>query len=343
VRDHAQGTAYAAVPVADVEEVMRVLPTAARIACALLGAFAAAAWCAQPYPSKPVRLIVPFSPGSGSDTIGRILARGLSHSSGQQVQVDNRAGAAGNIGAELAAKAPADGYSILLVNMAHAANVLLYKNLNYDLRRDFAPVTQVATSPSVLVVHPSLPARSLPEFVKLARGRPGDIAYCSGGIGTPTFLAGELFKHHTGVNLLHVPYRSGGEAISAVLTAEVMVYFAPVATALPNVRKGKLRPLAVTSSKRVPVLPDYPTVAEFGYPGYHAGNWYGLAVPVRAQAETVASIRGATLNALSMPQTRKALIDLGYVLIGDEPDEFAAHIQSEIDKLARIIGEIRAQ
>jgi tripartite-type tricarboxylate transporter receptor subunit TctC len=317
--------------------------TAARIAGALLGVFAAAGFCAQPYPNKPVRLIVSVSPGSGSDTIGRILARGLTHSFGQQVLVDNRAGATGNIGAELAAKAPADGYSVLLVNMAHAANVLLYKNLNYDLRRDFAPVTQVASSPSVLVVHPSLPARSLTELVKLARGRPGDIAYCSGGIGTPTFLAGELFKAHTGVNLLHVPYRSGGEAITAVLAGEVSVYFAPMATALPNIRQGRLRPLAVTSRKRVPVLPDYPTVAELGYPGYHAGNWYGLAVPARTQTEIVASIRGATLNALRMPETAKALTDLGYVPIGDDPDEFAAHIQSEIDKLGRIIKEIRAQ
>jgi tripartite-type tricarboxylate transporter receptor subunit TctC len=322
---------------------MSRLRCAARLVCALIAATGVSGPAAQSYPTKTVRLVVPFSPGSGSDTIARILARGLTQSFGQQVVVDNRAGAAGNIGAEMAAKAPPDGYSILLVNMAHAANVLLYRNLTYDLRRDFAPVTQVASSPSVLVVHPSLPARSVTEFVKLARGRPGDIAYCSGGIGTPTFLAGELFKHHAGVKLLHIPYRSGGEAITAVLSGEVSVYFAPMATALPNIRQGKLRPLAVTSSKRVAVLPDYPTVAEFGYPGYHAGNWYGLAVPAKTPTEIIASIRGATLNALNLPETAKALTDLGYVLIGDEPDEFAAHIQAEIAKLARVLKELRAQ
>ena len=309
----------------------------------LVGLAAAAALPAQPYPARSVRLVVPFSPGSGSDSIGRILARGLTHAFGQQVVVDNRAGAAGNIGAELAARAPPDGYTVLLVNMGHAANVLLYKNLNYDLRRDFAPVTQVVSSPAVVVVHPSVLAKSLPELVELARGRPGDIAYCSEGIGTPGFLAGELFKHHARVKMLHVPYRSGGEAITAVMTGEVSVYFAPMASALPNIRQGKLRPLAVTSPKRLAALPEYPTVAEFGYPGYHSGNWYGLAVPAKTQTEIIASIRGAMLNALRMPETTKALGDLGYVPIGDEPEEFAAHIQSEIDKLARILKEMRAQ
>ena len=322
---------------------MSGLRCAGWVVCALIATLAVTAPVAQPYPTKPVRLIVSFSPGSGSDTIGRILARGLTQSFSQQVNVDNRAGAAGNIGAEMVAKAPADGYSILLVNMAHAANALMYKNLGYDLRRDFAPVTQVASSPSVVVVHPSVAAKSLPELVQLARARPGDITYCSGGIGTPTFLAAELFKRQAGVNLLHIPYRSGGEAISAVLVGEVSVYFAPMSTALPNIRHGKLRPLAVTSSKRLQLLSEYPTVAELGYPGYQAGNWYGLAVPARTPTEIIASIRGATLNALSMPETRKALTDLGYVLIADEPDEFAAHIQAETDKLARIIKQIQMQ
>jgi tripartite-type tricarboxylate transporter receptor subunit TctC len=290
-----------------------------------------------------VRLIVSFSPGSGSDTIGRILARGLTAVLSQQVMVENRAGASGSIGAELAAKAPPDGHSILLVNMAHAATTLLYKNRDYDLLRDFAPVTQVASSPSVVVVHPSVPARSLAELVTMARARPGDIAYCSGGVGTPTFLAGELFKHRAGVNLLHVPYRSGGEAITAVLAGEVSVYFAPMATALPSIRNAKLRALAVTSSKRVAVLREYPTVAELGYPGYQAGNWYGLAVPAKTPIETIAAIRGATLNALNVAEINKALTDLGYVPIGDDPEDFGAHIKSEVDKLKRILHEMHMQ
>jgi tripartite-type tricarboxylate transporter receptor subunit TctC len=162
-------------------------------------------------------------------------------------------------------------------------------------------------------------------------------------VGTPTFVAGELFKRKAGVNLLHVPYRSGGEAITAVLSGEVSVYFAPMATALPNIRVARLRALAVTSAKRVPVLADYPTVAELGYPGYLAGNWYGIAVPARTAKETIAAIRGAALNALRLPETSKSLTELGYVLIGDDPDEFAAHIRSEIDSLTRILRDIRAQ
>ena len=320
---------------------MSRLRLACRAGCALLAALAASQPAAQPYPAKPVRLIVSFSPGSGSDTIGRILARGLTQAFGQQVYVENRAGGAGSIGAELAARAAAHGHTILLVNMAHPANGLLYRSSNYDLQRDFAPVTQVASAPSLLVVHPSVKAKTLAEFVKLAQGRPGDITYCSGGIGTATFFAGELFKHRAGIDLLHVPYRSGGEAITAVLTGEVSAYFAPMASSLPNVRRGKLRALAVTSSKRVPILPEYPTVAELGYPDYQAGNWYGLAVPVRTATETIASIRGATLNALRTPRTRNALVELGYVLIGDEPDEFAAHIRSEIEKLGRILRQVQ--
>lgn len=313
------------------------------LAVAVLAAYYAASALGQAYPSRPVRMIVSFSAGSGSDTLGRILARGIAQPLGQQVIVDNRAGAAGTIGAELVAKAPADGHTLLLANLAHAANVSLYRNLAYDLRRDFAPVTQVASSPSVVVVHPSVPARTLAEFVKLVKARPGDIAYSSGGIGTPTFVAGELFKSRAGINLLHVPYRSGGEAIRAVLSGQVSVYFAPMATALAQIRHKKLHALAVTSAKRVPVAPDYPTVAELGYPGYQAGNWYGIVVPAKTPDAIIAAIRGATLNALAAPETSRMLTELGYVLIGDEPAEFAAHIQSEIDNMARLLRELRAQ
>ena len=295
----------------------------------------------QVYPAKVVRYLVPFSAGSGSDTIGRIIAGGLTQVFGQQVVVDNRAGAAGNIGAELAAKAPADGYAIFQVNMGHAANVTLYSNLPYDLVRDFAPVTQLASSPSIVVVHPSLPVKSMTELVKLATARPGAINYSSGGIGTPTFVAGELFKGQAGVDLLHVPYRSGGEAITAVVTGEVSVYFAPLSTALPHVRQGRLRALAVTTARRLPLLPEFPTVIESGFPGYEAGNWYGLLVPAKTPKETIATIRNAALSALNRPEVGKRLSDLGYVIIGDQPEEFAAHIKSEIAKLAKILRGLR--
>ena len=309
---------------------------------ALIAPLSVCAHAAQNYPSRHVRLLVPFSAGSGSDTIGRIIARGLTQYLSQQVIVDNRAGAAGNIGAELVAKSSPDGYTVLLVNMAHAASVSLHRNLPYDLRRDLAPVTQIASSPSVVVVHPSLPVKSISHLVKLAKGKPGDIHYASGGIGTPTFVAGELFKDQAGIDLLHVPYRSGGEAITAVVSGQVSVYFAPLAAALGHIRQGRLRPLAVTSPRRVPVLAEVPTVEESGYRGYQAGNWYGLAVAAKTPKEIIAAIRGAALNALQSSDTGKALVELGYVLIGDEPDQFAAHIKTEVDKLAKILREIKS-
>ncbi len=297
---------------------------------------------AQGYPVKPVRFLVSFSAGSGSDTIARIVAGGLGQAFGQQVIVENRAGASGNIGAELAAKSPPDGYTLFLVNMGHAANATLYEKLPYNLVRDFAPVTQLASSPSIVVVHPSLPVKSIGELVRLAKAKPGAIHFGSGGIGTPTFVAGELFKRQAGVDLLHVPYKSGGEAIIGVVTGEVPLYFAPLATALPHVQQGKLRALAVTTPKRLPLLPDYPTVAETGYPGYQAGNWYGLLVPARTPKEAITAIRAAAVTALNYPAVAKRMTDLGYVIIGDQPEEFAAHIRSEIASLAKILKGLRA-
>ena len=313
---------------------MRVLALAS-----LFSLLVADGW-AQAYPTKPVRFMVSFSAGSGSDTIGRIVASGLGQALGQQVIVDNRAGAAGNIGAEVAAKSPPDGYTLFLVNMGHAANVTIYPKAPYELMRDFAPVTQLATSPSIVVVHPSLPVKSIAELVKLAKDRPGAINYSSGGIGTPTFVAGELFKSRAGVNLLHVPYKSGGEAIIGVLTGEVSVYFAPLATALPQVREGRLRPLAVTSTSRLALLPEYPTVAELGYPGYQAGNWYGLMVPAKTPPDIVVAVRNAAISALKNPAVSKRMTDLGYVTIGDQPEEFAAHLKSEITSLANMLKAI---
>jgi len=295
----------------------------------------------QAYPARPVRFIVSFSAGSGTDTIGRIVAGGMSQVLGQQLVVENRAGAAGNIGAEVAAKSPPDGYTLFLVNMGHAANATLHEKLPYDLVRDFAPVTQLASSPSMVVVHPSFPVKSMAELVKLARSKPGAVHYGSGGIGTPTFVAGELFKGQAGIDLLHVPYKSGGEAIIGVVTGEVPVYFSPLATALPHVQQGRLRGLAVTTLKRLPQLPQYPTVAESGYPAYQAGNWYGLMVPAKTPGEPIATIRNAAIRGMNDPAVNKRMVDLGYVIIGDRPEEFAAHIRSEIASLAKILKGLR--
>jgi tripartite-type tricarboxylate transporter receptor subunit TctC len=298
---------------------------------------------AQQYPAKPVRFIVPFSPGSGSDTIARIVAGGMADALGQQIIVDNRAGAAGNIGADAAAKALPDGYTMLLVILGHAANVTLYKNLPYDLTRDFAPVTQLASTPSILVVHPSLPVKSVAQLVELAKARPAQINYASGGVGTPTFIAGELFKLQAGISLMHVPYRAGGEALTSVVSGETSVYFAPIAPALPHVRQNRLRALAVTSRGRMPLLAEYPTVAESGYPRYQAGNWYGLAVPARTPADLVNALNRAAVVALRNPAVNKRLVDSGYFVIGDTPEQFAAHIRSEIANLSRILKDERVE
>ena len=296
---------------------------------------------AQPYPAKVVRYIVPMSPGSGADTLARIVTGGMGNILGQQVVVDNRTGASGNIGAEAGAKAVPDGYTLFQASSTHAGNVSLYRNLAYDLVRDFAPVTQ--PSPSIAVVHPSLPVKSITELVKLAKAKPGEINYASTGTGTATWVAGELFKSMARVNLLHVPYRGGGEAATAVLSGEVSVYFGPLSVLMPQVKQGRLRGLAVTTAKRLAVAPELPTIAELGYPGYQSGNWYGIVAPAKAPREIITAVRNAAVQALGDPAISKRLADLGYVVVGDQSEEFAAFIKSEIATLAKIIQQTGAK
>lgn len=292
---------------------------------------------AQPYPVKPLRYLMPQPAGSGADTVGRIVAQGLTQAFGQQVIVDNRTGAAGNIGAEIAARAPADGYTLLQISLTHAVNASLYRNLAYDLVRDFTPVTQLASSPSIVVVHPALPVKSVGDLVKLANAKPGAINYASAGSGSATFLSTELFKGRANVDLVHVPYRGGGEAITSVIAGETSVYFAPLATALEHARSGRLRALAVTTAQRLPLLPALPTLAESGYASAESGSWYGIVLPVKTPTAAVAAVHAAAIKALNQTDVRKRLLDLGYVIIGDQPDQFAAHIRAEIDILGKII------
>lgn len=301
--------------------------------------FAANGW-AQSYPAKTVRYLVHSSAGSGTDTLGRIIAGGLTQAFGQQVIVDNRPGAAGNIAAEIAAKAPANGYTLFQVTNTHAINVSLYSNLSYDLVRDFAPVMQLASTPAVVVVHPSLPVKSIGELVKLAKAKPGAINHASAGTGTVSFFAAELFKSLAGVNMLHVPYKGGGEALTSVITGETSVYVTPLAPALPLIDQRRLRALAVTTLKRLRLMPEYPTVAET-VSGYEFNIWYGLLVPVKTPKETVATIRNAAVSVLNNPNVSKRLSDLGYIAVGDQPEEFAAYIKSDIEKLAKIIRQHR--
>jgi tripartite-type tricarboxylate transporter receptor subunit TctC len=320
---------------------MRILRSSTRslILICLVCQFAGNAW-AQRYPAKAVRYLVADAAGSGSDTLGRIVAGGLAPVFGQQVVVDNRPGAAGTIGADVAAKAPADGYTVLQISSALAAGATLHRNLPFDLMRDFAAVTQLAASPQIVVVHPSLPVKSMNDLVKLAKARPDALVYGSAGSASSTHLAAELFKAHVGVNMLHVPYRGGGQALTAVLSGETSVYFAPIAAALPHVRAGRLRALAVTTAKRVPLMPELPTVAEAGAPGYETAQWYGLLVPLKTPKETIETLRDAAVSVLNSPAVNKRLNEAGYIVIGDKPEEFSAYLKSEIDRLGKIIRNL---
>ncbi|MBI2292459.1 MAG: tripartite tricarboxylate transporter substrate binding protein [Betaproteobacteria bacterium] len=298
--------------------------------------FATNSW-AQNYPAKVIRYLVTDSAGGFADALGRIVAAGLTEVFGQQVIVENRPGAGTTIGTAIAAKAPADGYTLVQVSQSTTLSATLYRNLSYDLVRDFAPVTRIGSAPYIVVVHPSLPVTSITELVKLAKAKPGAITYASAGSGTSTHVSAELFKTVAGVDMLHVPYRGGGEAINAVVGGEAPVYFAPLATGLPQVRSGRLRPLAVTSTKRLPIVPELPTVAESGYPGFEFGLWFGLLAPAKTPKEIIATIRKATVAALNRPDVSKRMHDIVVTPIGDPSEEFAELIKSEIEKWGKII------
>lgn len=315
----------------------RLLVTSIAIGC-LTNVFACAAW-AQSYPSKPVRILVASSPGSNPDTVARVVAGGLTQAFGQQVVVDNRAGAGGNIGAEVAARAPADGYTLFLAHTNHSVNATLYQKLSYDLINDFSPVTLLALSPFVATVHPSLPAKSLRDLMNIAKARPGDLTYASAGTGSGTFFSAEYFNSMAKVKMLHVAYKGGGPALAAVVAGETSVYFTPIATGLSHIRNGKLRPLGVTAPKRLVELPDVPAIAET-LPGYEVLAWAGLMVPAKIPKGIIESVHKAAVSALSNPDVSKRLNDLGFLVVGNRPEELGAYIKSEIDKYAKLIRQI---
>jgi tripartite-type tricarboxylate transporter receptor subunit TctC len=312
--------------------ICRYLKTFAVVAGSL---FAVAVAVAQNYPSKPVRFIVSTSAGSGADVIGRLIGGGMTAALGQQVVVENRTGASGAIGSEYVARAAPDGYTILQVSATHAVAAAISGKLPYDLLRDFAPVTQIATAPNSVVAHPSLPVKSIPELVRLAKARPGAISFGSAGTGAPSYSHAALFAAMAGINLLHVPYRGGGEALTAVLTGETQLLFGPIASTLPHVRHGALRMLAITSARRVALLPDTPTIAESGFPNYDAGNWYGIVVPLKTPQSIIATLRNAALAAIANADLSRRLTDLGYVAVGDQPEEFAAYMKKDIENLTK--------
>jgi tripartite-type tricarboxylate transporter receptor subunit TctC len=310
-----------------------------RFCIAWMGALSLCA-IAQPYPNKPVRLLVSDSPGGLADTVARVIANGLESVINQRVIIENRAGAASNIGAAVAAKSPPDGYLIYQIPQTLAVNATLYTNLQYDVFRDFLPILQTGSAPAIAVVHPSLPVKSLAELAKFAKARPGSLTFASAGTGAPTFLAGELFKKHAGVNLLHVPYRGGGEAITAVITGETPVYFAPLPVAKPHVESGRLRALAVAAKSRASAMAQVPTSAEAGYPDYIAAFWYGFVVPAKTPRDIINTINSATQKALKLPEVSKRLGDMSFTIVGDTPEEFAEFLKAEVEKWGKIVREL---
>ncbi|MGZ5232059.1 MAG: tripartite tricarboxylate transporter substrate binding protein [Burkholderiales bacterium] len=302
----------------------------------VLALFAAAQTCAQ-YPGKPLRLIVPFPPGGGTDTLARVYGQKLGDALGQQVIIDNRPGGGTNIGAEIAAKALPDGYTALMGNIAHAINVTLYSKLAYDLVRDFAPVSLLASTPNILVVHPSIPAKTVKELIVLARSRPGQLDYASSGSGSSSHLAAELFSSMTEIKMTHIPYKGGGPAVVALAGGQVSVGFATTPSVVGHIKSGKLRGLAVTTAQRSPSTPDLPTISEAGVPGYDAGTWYGLLVPAGTPREIVIRLHTESLKLLKQPDVKERLDSAGFEVIGNTPEQFAAFIRAEIDKWARVV------
>ena len=310
---------------------------------ALLLAFAAPA-AAQDYPNRPVRLIIPFPPGGSNDVVGRLVANQLSEKLGHKVFVDNRGGAGGVLGTEAAANAAPDGYTLLVVSIAHAVNPALYK-LNYDPIKSFAPISIMATGPNVLAVNPTLPVKNVKELVALAKEKPGSIDYASAGVGSFQHLGGELFKLVAGVNLQHVPYKGGGPAMQDVIAGHVKVMFSSLVQTTPFIQSGQLRALGVGGAKRNPVLPDVPTIEEAGVPGYVADNWWGIVAPAGTPQPIIDKLYRDIQDVLKSPELTAAFAREGAAAVTMSTADFGKYMEAEMAKWARVVkeGNIKAQ
>jgi tripartite-type tricarboxylate transporter receptor subunit TctC len=284
-----------------------------------------------------VRIIVAQAPGGASDLLIRLISQKLTDSLGQQFVIDNRPGAGGNIGAEIASKATPDGYTLFMISAPHAIAPSLYRKVGYDLMRDFAPITLIGSEPLCAVVNPSLPAQTVSEFVAYLRQRPGEVSYGSTGNGAVNHLATELFKSRAGVNMVHVPYKGSAAAIPDVISGRVQVLFANISPLQPHIRAGKLRPLAVTSSHRVSVLNEVPTFAESGYPGYEAVNWFGIVAPAGTPDAIVSRLNAAFKQTIALPEVRAFYDKRGANEIINTPQEMRTFLQSEIKKWAQVV------
>jgi tripartite-type tricarboxylate transporter receptor subunit TctC len=306
------------------------LPTVSRFACA------------QAYPSRPVHLILPFGPAGATDITARLIGQWLSERLGQQFLIENRPGAGGNIATEAVVRAAPDGYTLLYVTTANASNATLYDKLNFNFIRDIVPIAPIVSFPYIMVVNPSVPAKTLPEFIAYAKAYPGKINMASPGIGSTPHLNGELFKVMTSTNMVHVPYRSAGAALTDLLSGQVQLYFGTTASSLEYVRTGKLRVLAVTIERRLDALPGIPTVAEF-VPGYEASNWYGVGAPKATPAEIIDKLNKEFSAVLADPNMKARLADLGGMVLAGSPADFGKLIADETEKWGKVVKFIGIQ
>ena len=311
---------------------------ACHTALVLAAAFASASAWPQEYPNRPIRMIVPFSAGGATDLLSRELGHALTERWRQQVVIDNRPGAGGIIGLDLGAKATPDGYTLVMCSSSTlAVGPALGTKLPYHPIKNFTPIAEAAIIPIVLVVHPTVAARSLRELIQLAKAKPGQLAYGSNGVGTTTHIAGEVFKRVAGIALVHVPYKGGSAAISDAIGGQIPLLFGAVSTPLPHIRAGKLRALAVTSARRFPAMPDLPTVADTGLPGYEVISWNGVLAPAGTPQDIIAKLNAAFVKAIRAPQLRDKLLASGFEPVGSTPEEFGTHIRAETAKWAKVV------
>lgn len=299
---------------------------------------------AQTWPSRPLKLIAPFPPGGSTDVIARLIAQKLSDTLGQQMVVENRPGASGNIGHEAAAKAPPDGYTVLLTNSSTlTTNPHLFSKLPFDPVRDFAPVSLIATSGQVLVVHPSVPAKDVRELTALATSRPGTLNFGSGGKGIQSHISGEMYRSATGVNIVHVPYKGTVQAVSDLVAGQVQLVFSDMVPAMPHIKAGKLRPLAVTTARRLAVLPEVPTMIEAGVPGYTAEIWWAIAVPRGTPAPVIARINADLRKIATMDDYRERLTGLGVVAVASTPEEVSELVRTDTERFGKVLKDAGVQ
>ncbi len=294
---------------------------------------------AQSFPAKPVRLIVGFAAGGGTDTIARVLSRKLADTWSAPLVVENRAGADGSIATEIVAKSPADGYTLVMITNAHTITPFQRK-LNYDPVRDFAPVTLTASTPNLLVVHPSLPVKTVKDFVAFTRAHSGQLTFGSSGTGTSPYLAMELFKSLTGINIVHAPYKGTGAAVIDLMGGHIQVMFGSVSGTLPHVRSNRMRALGISSPQRWPTLPEIPTVAESGVPGFEASTWYGTLAPAGTPSAVVAKLQTDIAAALHTPDVGKYVLDMGFTAVGNTPAEFSEVIRNDMARWGKLIRSL---